>query len=129
MTKPSRKGATLPQRPHQWRSGPDPALRPVFRAFVQCRNQAQWRGEDWELSWEQWRDIWHGWWHLRGRGSDSVCITRKNCDLPWQASNVILITRHQHGTRKRGISTALNQTANDVLLTDLDDVRNRTVQA
>lgn len=118
MTKPSRKGTTLPPRPHQWLSGPDPAMRPVFRAFTQCRNQAQWRGEDWQLSWQQWLGAWHGLWHRRGRSADALCITRKDCGQAWSEHNVIIITRRQNGERKRGTHVSLGQGPADVVLDD-----------
>ena len=93
-------------------------MRPVFRAFVQCRNQAQWRGEAWELSWSEWVGAWHGLWHRRGRSADSLCITRKDCGLPWSAENVIIITRRQNGERKRGTQRSLGQGPADVVLDD-----------
>lgn len=116
-------------RPQTWVTGTDPLTHEQYRAFIQCRNQAQWRREPWTLSFEEWCGAWQGLWHLRGRGRDSLCITRRDGRGTWSQDNIVIVTRSQHGTRKRGISTALNQTANDVLLTDLDDVRNRTVQA
>jgi hypothetical protein len=129
QTKKSRAGIALPPRPHQWASGPDPEHHAMFKAFGQCRNQAQWRGEAWELTWPEWRDHWTGLWARRGRAQHELCITRKDCDQAWSNTNVVIITRQQHGARKRGISTALKQTANDVLLTDLDDVRYRAIES
>jgi hypothetical protein len=116
--KKSTAGRSLAPRPQQWASGPDPEMRPVFRAFVQCRNQAQWRGETWQLTWEQWREIWKGRWHLRGRSADSLCITRRDCALAWSDHNVIVITRTSHGARKRGIRTSLGEGPSTVVLDD-----------
>ena len=116
--KKSRKGQGLAPRPHQWASGPDPAMRPVFKAFGQCRNQAQWRGETWLLTWPEWCAHWEGRWHLRGRDADSLCITRKDCALPWSNTNVIVITRTSHGARKRGIHTSLGEGPSSIILDD-----------
>ena len=89
-------------RPHTWHAGPDPLTREQWRAWGQTRNQAQWRGETWCLTWPEWQAIWQGSWHLRGRGADSLCVTRRDFDLPWQADNCVLLTRRQHGQRRTG---------------------------
>lgn len=117
MAKPhNRLGKGTGPRPHVWRSGPDPVLHRCFLAYVQCRNQARFRSEPWDLTWEQWARHWEGLWHRRGRTADSLCITRRDGRGAWTDSNVIIITRQQHGQRKSGISTLAGQGPNDRII-------------
>ena len=105
-------------RPQLWITGTDPDTHDQYRAFVQCRNQARFRSEPWELTFDQWCEHWAGRWHLRGRSADSLCITRRNCALPWSMTNVIVITRTSHGTRRRGTQRSRGEGARDVVLDD-----------
>ena len=105
-------------RPQTWITGTDPDTHDQYRAFVQCRNQARFRSEPWELTFDQWCEHWAGRWHLRGRTADSLCITRRDCALPWSDSNVIVITRTSHGTRRRGTQRSRGEGARDVVLDD-----------
>ena len=117
-------------RPNAWVTGTDPLTHEQYRAFIQCRNQARFRSEPWTLSFEEWCAAWAGLWHLRGRSRDSLCITRADGRGTWSAANIMIVTRSQHGTRKRGIRILeLNQTANDIVLTESADVRNRTAKS
>lgn len=102
-------------RPHTWRAGPDPVLRKQYRAWVQTRTQAEWRGEIWKISWEDWQAIWAGQWHLRGRTAQSLCITRRDMSLPWTLQNAVLITRRQHGQRKQDTCRATGYSRGTIL--------------
>lgn len=84
-------------RPHLWRSGPDPEQHRRYLIWLQQRNQAQWRGEIWHLSFEEWLKAWGDRFDQRGRSSTSLCLTRRDATLPWSAGNVHVITRRQHG--------------------------------
>lgn len=116
--KKSNKGIQLGTRPHQWRSGPDITAHESYRAWVQCRNQARYRSEPWDLTFEQWQAHWAGIWHRRGRTADSLCITRRDGQGAWTDSNVVVITRRQHGQRKSGISVRAGQGPNDRIIPD-----------
>jgi hypothetical protein len=83
-------------RPHTWKSGPDPELHNKFRVFGQCRNQAQFRGEDWQLTFEQFVQLWSNYWQQRGRTVNSLCMTRRDWTRPWTMSNTQIITRQAH---------------------------------
>jgi hypothetical protein len=87
-------------RPHRWATGPDPELRRKFQVWGQSRNQARWRGEPWELTLDQFIDIWGADWHLRGRCRGSMCMTRRDPALPWRADNTELVTRECHAQRQ-----------------------------
>jgi hypothetical protein len=97
-------GVARPQsrgpRPHVWRSGPDLEEHRKYRAFIQHRNQSQFRNEPWEITWEQYKELWRDRWHQRGRTRDTYCLTRINYDLPWSVSNCDVITRADHNRRQ-----------------------------
>jgi hypothetical protein len=105
-------------RPQLWVTGTDPETHDQYRAFVQCRNQARFRSEPWELTFDQWQEHWAGRWHLRGRAADSLCITRRDCAAAWSDHNVIVITRTSHGARKRGTQRSLGEGPASVVLDD-----------
>ena len=82
--------------PHLWKTGPDPERHHRFDTWIQQRNQAQWRSEEWDLDFETWLAIWEPHWHLRGRCRGHMCMSRIDWDLPWSADNVAIITREEH---------------------------------
>jgi len=95
-------GSPTGPRPHTWQIGSDPETHAQWRVWGQTRNQAQWRGETWQLSFDEWQALWQGSWHLRGRASHNLCVTRRDFDQPWRADNVVLLTRREHGQRRVG---------------------------
>jgi hypothetical protein len=105
-------------RPQTWITGTDPVTHKQYRAFVQCRNQARFRSEPWELTFAEWQAHWADSWTRRGRGADSLCITRRDCALAWSDENVIVITRTSHGARKRGTQRSRGEGPSTVVLDD-----------
>lgn len=93
-------------RPHTWITGPDQITHDQYRAFIQARNQANFRGETWEMEFDQYQQVWEGHWHQRGRMRDDVCLTRCDHQASWNPDNVEIITRGQHamnqGFMRRG---------------------------
>jgi hypothetical protein len=87
--------------PHLWKTGPDPERHHRYDIWLQQRNQAEWRGEEWDLSFEQWLVLWEPDWHRRGRTRGCMCMTRRDWDQPWSADNVEIITREQHARHQR----------------------------
>jgi hypothetical protein len=87
------KGRKFPER---WVSGPDELEHRQYYVFVQQRNQAQWRGEQWLLEFPQWQQLWSEHWHQRGRCRDDYCMTRQDPDLAWDIDNTIVVTRLDH---------------------------------
>jgi hypothetical protein len=108
------KGTGL--RPHVWKSGPDATAHDSYCAWLQCRNQANYRKEGWCLTFDEWQAHWAGMWHRRGRSSQELCITRLDCSRPWSTENVIIITRRQNAQRKAGLRTGQGQGPSDVVL-------------
>lgn len=89
----------MPRRgpnPHLWKSGPDPDLHDRYLVWTQHRNQAQWRGELYNLSFDDWLDVWGDLYPLKGRTRDSMCMTRIDASLPWSKSNTQIVSRSRH---------------------------------
>ena len=85
-------------RPHTWVTGPDPVRHEQYRAFIQQRNQARFRGETWteEYTFDEWLALWREHWHQRGRKLQDYCMTRRDHTQPWTQENSQVITREKH---------------------------------
>ena len=73
-----------------------PPINPLRRqriAFQQQREQAQWRGEPWEITWEQWWALWQPLWPQRGRCRGELCMRRLDRLQPWHILNVEIVDR------------------------------------
>ena len=81
--------------PRAWQVAADAETREIYYNWLQAKTQAQYRGYTWEITFRQWCNIWRDHWHLRGRASSDLCITRKDRDKPWRRNNVELITRKE----------------------------------
>lgn len=88
-------------RPHLWKSGPDPEQHRLYKAWLQQRNQARWRGETWHLTFKEWIEVWGDLIDQRGRTRDSYCLTRQNYDRDWTRDNVIVLPRRAHNNQQR----------------------------
>ena len=90
------RGAKGILRPQLWLCGPDEYKHDMYIPWLRAKAQANFRGEGWSLSFEEYYDLWKNDWNNRGRKADNVCMTRKDADSPWDVSNVMLITRKEH---------------------------------
>ena len=88
------------QRPHKWKTGPDPVTHAKYNNWIQQRNQANYRREPWQLTFEQWCAVWGDDWHRKGRGAQDLCMTRIDPSQAWHPDNVMLITRRDHVFRQ-----------------------------
>ena len=86
------------KRPHVWISGPDEYRHQMYHPWMLAKAQANFRKEEYELTFDEYFEFWDGKWHLRGRGIDDLCMSRINPDKPWKKSNVHIITRQEHLT-------------------------------
>lgn len=93
--KSSRHKARGP-RPHTWKCGPDEYRHSMYHPWQKMKAQAKFRGDDFDLSFEEFFNIWNGHWHERGRQADNLCLTRKDWGGPWDKDNSILVTRQEH---------------------------------
>jgi len=91
-----RIGSEKGPRPHTWCTGPDPELHEKHKRYRQQKNQAQWRGETWLLSFETWCALWGDLYRQRGRTQECYCLTRIDYADDWVLHNIQVITRRQH---------------------------------
>lgn len=69
--------------------------------FYRSRAQAEFRYENWEITLEQWCEIWpDDMWARRGREVNDLCMTRTDLDGAWSVDNILLMTRGQQLKRK-----------------------------
>jgi len=87
-------------RPLAWKSGPDPVVHAQYIAWLRARSQAHFRREPWDLTFDQYRELWHDNWHRRGRTRDTLCLSRRDYDLGWCVDNCELLTRREHNCRQ-----------------------------
>jgi len=109
MNKPPKRPPTFTkgvQRPHIWHH-PDPEIHIKHHPWQMAKAQAVFRGEDWDLSFEEYCDIWKDHWHNRGRKPENVCMTRHDDELGWEKSNIEIISRKEHflrGAQRRALT-------------------------
>lgn len=95
------KGSLFPDR---WVSGPDYDTHLKYRQWLQQKNQAQWRNETWNLTFDEWCQSWGDLYEERGRAPNQYCMSRDDLDGPWTVDNVIVITRKEHYLRNQQMS-------------------------
>lgn len=62
--------------------------------FNRQKANAKQRGVEWQLTFEEWWQIWQesGKWEERGTGEKNYCMSRKHDDGPYAVGNVRIIT-------------------------------------
>jgi hypothetical protein len=88
------------ERPHTWLVGPDAYKHSMYIPFLKMRAQAKFRGEDFELQFEEFYTMWNGNWHLRGRGTNDLVLARIDWEEGWDSANIHLITRNEQCQRQ-----------------------------
>jgi len=92
-----KKGRTRRQTPELWISGPDPIEHDKYYAWQKHRAQARFRGEEYELTWEEFQSIWPNELFLqRGRTRGSYSMIRLDNTQPWAIDNVEVVTSEYH---------------------------------
>ena len=73
-------GAKLGQKlPHMWKTGPCERTHKQYVVFAQQKNQANWRNEDWQLTFQEWQTVWEPKWDTgRGRSGDCYCLVTRS---------------------------------------------------
>jgi len=64
-------------------------------SWSRMKAQAKFRNEPWDITWEQYQEIWAGRWHLRGSTPGSLCISRIDWSDGWHMDNIELVFREQ----------------------------------
>jgi len=96
MTDQKKRGRKVGDKvPGAWISGPDETRHEQHIAWRQQKNQAQYRGEEWEIDFEDFILIWGTNWENRGRRVDQMCMTRIDPEKPWVNENIQVIIRKE----------------------------------
>lgn len=91
------------QNPDLWVTGPDPIRRDKYYAWMKHKAQAKFRGEDYELEFEDWERLWPDEaWFNRGRGRDCLILSRRDWAGAWSVDNCEIITKLEYGRRHSG---------------------------
>lgn len=87
-------------RPHVWKvQGEEPHKQ--YIAWLRAKAQANFRGEVWLLSFEEFQRVWLGYWTRRGRGREEYCLSRDDVDGAWAIGNVACVQRIDYLRRQR----------------------------
>ena len=82
-------------RPQMWVI-PDPLGHIQHVAWHRMRAQAHYRGEAWELSFNDYQKLWADHWHEKGRGRYEYCLVRRDYTQPWSLDNALCVQRIEH---------------------------------
>lgn len=94
------RGSKPGPRPHTWIWKEEPR-HSQHLAWMRAKAQANFRGETWELTFEDFCGIWDPYWHNRGRAVDNVCLCREDPTEGWTKDNSVIMTRLEHLQRQR----------------------------
>ena len=75
--------------------------RDKHRAWLVLHCQARYRGEECEITEQEFFDLWAPYWLRRGRGSSDITMTRIDPESAWRRDNVEFITRKEHLKREK----------------------------
>lgn len=84
------------QLPHVWKHGPDEVKHKSYKKYYIARNQAICKNQEWELSFEDWENIWGDNILQSGRKIGTYYISRKDSNESWNKYNIEL---RQNGVR------------------------------
>ena len=89
------KPAKRRKSPERWVTGPNILEHEMYYAWSKHRSQAHYRGEQYDLTWEDWCQLWTLQdFARRGRGRNDLTLTKIDPDLPWSLSNAQVMTRY-----------------------------------
>lgn len=95
-------------RPHVWKCGADEYKHSMYEPWMKSKAQANFRKEEWNLTFEEYYTLWKDEWPNRGRSGDSMCMTRQDFDGPWDSKNAVIMSRKEHLKRSGGRVRELN---------------------
>lgn len=84
-------------RPESWITGPDELIHEKYYAWHKHRAQAHYREEEYELTFDQWQEIWKDDEQFLNRGKTRECfvLTRIDPEAAWSMDNCEIITRYE----------------------------------
>lgn len=76
----------------------DPILKDLRRRYIRAKSQANFRGQQWQLEFEDFCELWkeNQYYLIRGRSPESYQLCRVDQNGAWHKDNVIIKTRRQH---------------------------------
>lgn len=86
-------------RPQCWKV-PGEIPHEQYRCWIQHKNQANFRKEPYEITFEQYQELWTGKWERKGRGTNDYCLTRIDSEGAWSLDNVEVLERVEHLRRQ-----------------------------
>jgi hypothetical protein len=98
----SNKVQGRPVNPDKWITGPCELTHDKYYAWLKHKAQAKFRGEDYQLSWDDWQSIWSDDdFLLRGRSKESLCLQKIDLEDTWNKNNVIVAPRYEYLKRAK----------------------------
>jgi hypothetical protein len=86
-------------RPHLWKvQGEIPHKQ--YIAWLRSKAQANFRGEVWLLTFEDYQRLWQGLWERRGRGKEDYVMMREDHNGAWVLGNVAVSRRYEYLRRQ-----------------------------
>lgn len=83
-------------RPHIWIVGTDTYKHDMYHPWQAHKAQAKFRGEEYDLQFEDFYEFWNGYWHDRGRAGDDLILTRQDPEKAWSRDNCELRVRKEY---------------------------------
>ena len=87
------------EQPHRWLSGPDPMRHRMYDPFCKSKAQAMYRQEGWDMTFDEFAELWQDLWTSRGRDGPDLCMTRIDIEKPWSRANCEIVTRKEVNQR------------------------------
>lgn len=117
ITKSRAKKPRAP-RPDKWKSGPDINLHNKYYAWLKHRAQANFRNEEYELTFEDWLHLWQDeeQWLNRGKTRECFVLSRKDQEGAWSRANCEIITRHEQLKRTNHLRLGGKKLAREIRL-------------
>jgi|DEB0MinimDraft_6_1074348.scaffolds.fasta_scaffold04141_7 hypothetical protein len=80
----------------------DPKLHNLRRSYIRSRNQAKYRGQCWDIDFDDYVELWskHDNHERKGRGKDSLHLCRIDTDKGWHLYNVQITRRGEHLSKR-----------------------------
>tara|TARA_R110000772_G_scaffold205144_4_gene315396 strand:+ start:4211 stop:4495 length:285 start_codon:yes stop_codon:yes gene_type:complete len=72
---------------------PDRLQQNKRNVFHRQKAQAKYRGETWNIDFEQWWGLWETYWDLRGRRPSDYCMRQLDTQLGWEMPNLEICER------------------------------------
>ena len=72
---------------------PDRVLQGRKDIYNRCKAQAVYRGEVWNIDYDQWWGLWEPYWDLRGRKPTDYCMRQLDKDFGWEMHNIEICER------------------------------------